>query len=191
MSRPLPVKSFSLSVCLTSSPINWEECPLSLHWCLFVSPLHPLRPFLSVCPSLFSSLSNSIFVRVLPFFLSLSISRSLPLCLLEKKDVVSCIFLNQREREREGAVGALMHRADSWFIEAPVERLVDHRPFILLSGHRPFWLAGRENSLLSLKKKSLKNPITCFFFYWKLNFFLIQSVVGFRRTNHCLLSSSY
>lgn len=161
MSRPLPVKSFSLSVCLTSSPINWEECPLSLHWCLFVSPLHPPRPFLSVCPSLFSSLSNSIFVRVLSFFIHLSLAA--PLFAGKKRCCVMHISKPTREgkgrccRGSDASSWQLVYRGSCWASGgSPPIHTVVWPPTILTCWSR--------KQFVKLKKKSLKNPITCFFF---------------------------
>lgn len=130
MSCPLPMKSFFLSISLTSSPINWEECPQSLHWYCLSSPS---SQSFSVCLSLslFSKFSNSMFVCVLPFLVFLSLS--LAACLLIGKRCCVMHFLKQRERERENAAGALIHHADSWLSGLLFSVVVDHRPYILLS----------------------------------------------------------
>lgn len=144
MSCTLPIKSFLLCLSLTSSPINREECPLSLRRYLFVSPLHhPLGPPLSV--SHLDALILYFWLFSLFCFFSISPSLSLSLSLLIGKRCCVMHILNQQERERKSAAGALIQWADSWLlglllsIVGPLPRT--HCCLALSAWVDPYWLS--------------------------------------------------
>lgn len=155
MSCPLPKKSFFLSISLTSSPINREECLLSFHRYLFVSLLRPFSPSLSVSRPLLLSM----------YFLSLS----LPLCWC-------CVMhiSNQWEWERESAVGV-------WYTKLSVGcqgpcwvSVADHRPYILLSGCSRLLLMTIVHSELLAEK-----PVRGFVYLAKQICYLTHAISSF------------
>lgn len=132
MSCTLPIKSFLLCLSLTSSPINREECPLSLRRYLFVSPLHhPLGPPLSV--SHLDALILYFWLFSLFCFFSISPSLSLSLSVDWKKMLCHAYFKPAGEGEEKCCWG---FDTVSW--QLAVRTLVEYRwtaaPYTLLSG---------------------------------------------------------